>query len=121
MYQQAWPEFSWIQGEDLLDGQSCAVGADGLVTGLGNVWIDPYMTLFRHTQEGRLDLLNEDQKTINQLFELIRVTGGKVGPAIKAATTLLGRSHKWMKLSELTLRDDEIAKVKQVLEHLDLL
>lgn len=39
------------------------------------------------------------QKEIDNLYELIQVTGGKVIPAIKAAAFLLGRSNKWMKIS----------------------
>ncbi|MDA3948318.1 MAG: dihydrodipicolinate synthase family protein [Spirochaeta sp.] len=35
--------FAWIQGEDLLDAPSFALGAPAIVTGLGNVEIAPYV------------------------------------------------------------------------------
>jgi len=38
--------FSWIQGEDYLDGPSFNIGADGVVTGLGNVFIEPYIRMY---------------------------------------------------------------------------
>jgi dihydrodipicolinate synthase/N-acetylneuraminate lyase len=64
--------------------------------------------------------VNEIQKEINNLYELIQVTGGKVIPAIKAAVTLLGRSTKWMKMFSLTLGDEDIEKVKRVIIKLGL-
>jgi len=40
--------------------------------------------------------VNEMQKEIDKLYEIIQITSGKVIPAIKAAVTLLGRRNKWM-------------------------
>ena len=115
------PEFSWIQGDDLLDGPALFVGVDGIVTGLGNVWIDPYIKLYTAKQQGNLAQLNEFQKQINKLYGIIKIVGGKVNPAIKAGTALLGRSQPWMKQVELTLNDREISQVKTVLTELELL
>jgi len=42
-------------------------------------------------------------------------------PAIKAGTALLGRSSKWMKLSSLSLDDEEIRKIEKILTNLGLL
>ncbi len=113
-------DFSWIQGDDLLDAPSLFVGADGIVTGLGNVWIEPYVELFREKQQGNLEKLNEVQKKINKLYGIIDITKGKVIPAIKAGTMLRGRSTQWLKISELTLNSLEIAKVKDILIELGL-
>jgi 4-hydroxy-tetrahydrodipicolinate synthase len=121
IYSELSSEFSWIQGEDLLDGPSLLVGADGLVTGLGNVWIDPYIKLYQAKEQKNFAQLNELQKQINTLYEIINVVGGKVIPAIQAGTMLLGRSQKWMKIADLTLNTGEIAQVKKVLEDLELL
>ena len=121
IYSDTPPNFSWIQGEDLLDGPSLSVGADGLVTGLGNVWIDPYMELYQAKEQGALEKFNDFQKKINALYKVIQVTGGKVIPAIKAGAALLGRSQKWMKMTTLSLNENEILHVKEVLMELELL
>jgi len=112
--------FSWIQGEDYLDGPAFNCGANGIVTGLGNVWIEPYIKMFQAAKARNNSRVNEIQKEINNLYELIQVTGGKVIPAIKAAVTLLGRSTKWMKMLSLTLGDEDIEKVKRVITKLGL-
>jgi 4-hydroxy-tetrahydrodipicolinate synthase len=112
--------FSWIQGEDYLDGPAFNCGANGIVTGLGNVWIEPYIKMFQAAKARNNSRVNEIQKEINNLYELIQVTGGKVIPAIKAAVTLLGRSTKWMKMFSLTLGDEDIEKVKRVIIKLGL-
>jgi len=112
--------FSWIQGEDYLDGPAFNYGANGIVTGLGNVWIEPYIKMFQAAKARNNSRVNEIQKEINNLYELIQVTGGKVIPAIKAAVTLLGRSTKWIKMLSLTLSDEDIEKVKRVIIKLGL-
>jgi len=121
MYAQVTESFSWIQGEDYLDGPSFNCGADGLVTGLGNVFIEPYIQMYKEAKKGNATKVNEMQKKINKLYEIIQISGGKVIPAIKAGVTLLGRSTKWMKLSSLSLDDEEIRKVEKILINLSLL
>ena len=113
--------FSWIQGEDYLDGPAFNYGANGIVTGLGNVWIEPYIKMFQAAKARNNLRVNEMQKEIDNLYELIQVTGGKVIPAIKAAASLLGRSNKWMKISSQTLNEQEVEKVKRVLTNLNLI
>jgi len=113
--------FSWIQGEDYLDGPSFNIGADGIVTGLGNVFIEPYVRMYKEAKKGNYQEVNKIQKKINELYEIIQVTGGKVIPAIKVAAELLGRSTKWMKMGSLTLSEEDIEKVKRVIIKLDLL
>ncbi|GAI97622.1 unnamed protein product, partial [marine sediment metagenome] len=44
--------FSWIQGEDYLDGSALNYGADGMVTGLGNVFIKPYVRMYKEAKKG---------------------------------------------------------------------
>ncbi len=113
--------FSWIQGEDYLDGPSFNIGADGVVTGLGNVFIEPYIQMYKEAKKGNYQEVNEMQKKITELYEMIQISGGKVIPAIKAGVALLGRSTKWMKLSSLSLDDEEIRKVEKILINLGLL
>jgi len=113
--------FSWIQGEDYLDGPALNCGANGIVTGLGNVFIEPYIQMYKEGKKGNATKVNETQKKINELYEIIQVSGGKVIPAIKAGVALLGRSTKWMKMLSLTLGDEDIEKVKRVIIKLGLL
>jgi len=120
IYKLLTESFSWIQGEDYLDGPALNCGADGLVTGLGNVWIEPYIKMYQAARARNNSRINKMQKEIDNLYELIQVTGGKVIPAIKAAVTLLGRSTKWMKMLSLTLGDEDIEKVKRVIIKLGL-
>lgn len=116
------PEFfSWIQGEDYLDGSSFNIGADGVVTGLGNVFIEPYIQMYKEAKKGNYQKVNEMQKKINKLYEIIQVTGGKGIPAIKAGTALLGRSSKWMKITSMSLNDDEVEKIEKILIELNLI
>lgn len=112
--------FSWIQGEDYLDGPSLNSGANGIVTGLGNVFIDPYIQMYEKAKKGNYQKVNKMQKEINELYEIIQITGRKVNPAIKAGVALLGRSTKWMKMLSLTLGDEDTAKVKEILINLGL-
>jgi 4-hydroxy-tetrahydrodipicolinate synthase len=114
-------DFSWIQGEDYLDAPSLLAGAAGIVTGTGNVWIDPYMDAYRAAVAGDIKAVNEAQKRINALCELFQVVGGRVIPGIKAAAYLLGRSNKWMRQNSMTLSKADIDKVRGVLAGLGLL
>jgi len=113
--------FSWIQGEDYLDGPAFNIGADGVVTGLGNVFIEPYVRMYEEAKKENYQEVNEIQKRINELYEIIQLTGGKVIPAIKSGVALLGRSTKWMKMFSLTLGKEDIEKVKRVIIKLGLL
>ena len=121
VYTSVSESFLWIQGEDYLDGPSFNIGADGVVTGLGNVFIEPYIQMYKEAKKGNYQKVNEMQKKINKLYEMIQISGGKVIPAIKAGVALLGRSTKWMRLSSLSLDDEEIRKVEKILINLSLL
>jgi 4-hydroxy-tetrahydrodipicolinate synthase len=112
--------FAWIQGEDSFDAESLILGASGVVTGLGNVWIEPYVRMFRAAQEGDFRGVQKFQKKINRLYKVLQVAGNKTIPAIKAATFLLGRCEKWLKPPLLPLSDEELSRVRKVLADLGL-
>jgi len=114
-------DFVWIQGEDLVDGPSLIIGAHGLVTGLSNILIDPYVKMFDAAKAGNIAEVLECQRTVNKLAEVIFVTGGQVNASIKAAVSLLGRGTKWLRTPSLSLDDGDMAKVKAVLQQLELL
>jgi len=113
-------EFAWIQGEDSLDAKSLVLGTSGVVTGLGNVWIDPYVRMFRAAQEGDFGGAQKFQEKINRLYKVLQVAGNKTIPAIKAAMFLLGRCEKWLKPPLLPLNEEELSRVKKVLADLRL-
>ena len=113
--------FSWIQGEDYLDGSSFNIGADGVVTGLGNVFIEPFVQMCKEAKKGNYQKVNEMQKKINKLYEVVQVTGNKGISAIKTGTALLGRSSKWMKTISMSLNDDEAEKIKKIFIELNLI
>jgi 4-hydroxy-tetrahydrodipicolinate synthase len=113
--------FSWIQGDDYLDGLSLLVGARGIVTGLGNVWIEPYVEMHREAKEDNISKVTKLQGKINRLCEIIERTGGCSTPAIKAACALLGRSTPLMVQRSMTLSEDKIATVEQILKELGLI
>ncbi len=113
--------FVWIQGHDLLDGPSLLLGARGMVTGLSNILVDPYLEMFEAAEKGQVDVVLNCQRKINQLAEVIVVAGGKVNAAIHGAVSLLGRGTKWMRPSSMTLTSEEMDQVKNVLLNLQLL
>jgi len=51
--------FSWIQGEDYLNGLALNCGANGMVTGLGNVWIEPYIKMYQTVKAWNNSRLNK--------------------------------------------------------------
>lgn len=113
--------FSWIQGEDYLDAAAMNIGADGMVTGLGNVYIEPYIEMYQAALSNDLKKVNNMQEKINSIYEIIQVTDIKVIPSIKGALSLIGRSDKWMKMVSKTLSNKEINKVKEILKNMGLL
>jgi 4-hydroxy-tetrahydrodipicolinate synthase len=121
IYSQVPENFSWIQGEDYLDGSALNCGANGMVTGLGNVFIEPYIRMYQAAKKGNYRKVNEMQRKINKLYEIIQVTGGKTIPAIKAGTALLGRSSKWMKTISMSLNNNEVRKIEKILIDFNLL
>jgi len=114
-------DFFWLQGDDRLDGPSLLVGADGMVTGLGNVWIDPYVEMYQAMQSGEISRVNECQAEILKLYEIQRAVDNKGILAIKYATSLLGRCKRWTKMYPMDLDAQEMKKIERVLSELHLL
>ena len=112
--------FALLQGEDYLHADSLRGGASGIVTGLGNIWIEPDLKMYQAAEEGDFPKVRDLQAKINRLYEVIRAGGDRGIPAIKAATSLLGRSEKWLKAPVLPLDEEELSRVKQILADLDL-
>jgi 4-hydroxy-tetrahydrodipicolinate synthase len=113
--------FSWIMGEDYLDGPAMLSGAQGIVTGLSNVWADYHVALVRAAQAGDRQGVMRNHGLVHQLYGIHRVTGGKVIPALKAGAAFLGRSARRMRMPSLTIDEEDAGRVRGVLEGLGIL
>ena len=113
--------FSWIQGIDYLDAAALNAGASGIVTGTGNVMIEPYLEMYSAAKAGDTKKVYEYQKKINALCEVFEVIGKRVIPGIKIAAYLLGRSNKYMRQLSMTPNEADIEKVRGILEKLGLI
>jgi 4-hydroxy-tetrahydrodipicolinate synthase len=112
--------FALLQGEDYLNTDSLMIGCPGIVTGLGNIWIEPYIEMYQAAQKGDFLRVRKIQAKINKLYEVIRTVGDRMVPAIKGATSLLGRSEKWVKAPMLSLEEEELSRVMKILRDLGL-
>jgi 4-hydroxy-tetrahydrodipicolinate synthase len=112
--------FTWIMGEDYLDAEALMIGARGMVTGLGNVWAEPYVEMYRAAERHDLKETLKCQEKINRLYEVIRTARGRGVPAIKAAVSLLGRSEKWLKSPVLPVNDEELLRIERILKDLGI-
>jgi 4-hydroxy-tetrahydrodipicolinate synthase len=111
--------FSWIQGEDYLHGPSLMLGAQGIVTGLGNVFVEDYVAMYRASRQGDWETVKQMQQRINGLYGVIRSCDGRVIPAIKAGASVLGRCEPWMRVRSMTPSKEDLAAVEKVLEGLE--
>lgn len=103
---------AWLQGEDRVDAASFGIGAPGLVTGLGNVTVEPYLSMFKASWAGDQETIKAEQRTINALAGIIADVGGDVIAAIKAGTAVLGRSTPNMRIDAATATAEQIAAVE---------
>ena len=110
--------FVWIQGEDYLDGPSLMIGCHGIVTGLGNARIEPYVRIYRAAQEGDWQTVRECQARINELYGIIRLCGNPIAAA-KAASELAGRGSRWMRQRSQSLTDGQMKEAARILEEFD--
>ena len=110
----------WIQGEDYLDAPSLLLGAPAIVTGMGNVWLEPYVAMYTASQSGDSAGVIDAQRKVNHLLSIIDLAQGKVGSAVKAACALQGRCSPFMRTAPLTLGEAETALVRGVVGDLGL-
>ena len=121
LFQTGKQDFVWIMGNDYLDGDALTLGAKGIVTGLGNVWIVPYLEMFKAAEERDFATVHKIQGKINKLYEVIETVGGRGNPAVKGGVSLLGRCGKWVKAPIMPLDGEELSRVRQILVELDLI
>jgi 4-hydroxy-tetrahydrodipicolinate synthase len=110
--------FVWIQGEDYLDGPSLMAGCHGIVTGLGNARIEPYVRIYKAAREEDWQTVRACQARINVLYGIIRLCGNSIAAA-KAAAELSGRGSRWMRQNSQSLSDGQIREVQRILREFD--
>lgn len=111
------PDFAWIQGEDYLCAPSFICGADGVVSGLSNARVEPYVEMYNAFLANDADKIKACQGKINVLYKIINGAGYKNGnAAIKAATELEGRGSRRMRQKALTLSDEQLKHVARVMD-----
>ena len=111
-------KFSWIQGSDYLDGPSYMVGCSGVVTGLGNARIEPYIDMHQAARHGDWEKVRTCQRRINDLGEIVRLCGNSIA-AIKAATEIAGRGTRWLRQKSQTVTREHYARIEQILDELE--
>ncbi len=110
--------FLWIQGDDSLDCPSLMLGCDGVVTGLGNARIEPYVDMYRAARREEWQTVKECQARINRLRGIIKLCGNSISAA-KAAAELSGRGSRWMRQKSSSLSSDLIEGLAKMLDEFD--
>jgi 4-hydroxy-tetrahydrodipicolinate synthase len=112
-------EFTWIMGEDYLDAGALSIGCDALVSGLGNVRIEPYVAMFEAAKAGRQDEVFNRQYTINRLYDLVKSFHAGMLVSIKAGAAYYGRCSERMKMPGQVLSNEEKKKLEEALKNYD--
>ncbi len=111
-------DFAWFQGEDYLCGPALVCGANGMVSGLANARVEPYVEMFAAHERGDTAAVLRAQARVNRLYEIIHLSG-RGNPAIKGATALAGRGTFAMRVPGQTLDASERDAVARVLADFD--
>lgn len=112
--------FEWIMGEDLLDASALLLGARSIVTGLANIRVEHYITMFKAAEEGNTAKVKECQRIVNQYRSIFSVCPStKANAAVKAGAAYFGRATRRMIMTGLNLTDAEYAGVEKILSGID--
>lgn len=110
--------FSWVQSDDRLMGAAVSLGCSAVVTGLGNVSIEPHVRLINATSQ---DEILQENRRIDSLFDIIRVTGYRTIQAIKFGLAQQGRCKAVTKLGPIAFDKETERAVKSALKREELL
>ncbi len=113
------PGFSWIQGEDYLGGPSLMAGAEGIVSGLSNARIEPYLRMYAAARKGDWARVRAYQSLIDEdLYAIVRLCGNSIS-SVKVASELAGRGSRWMRQASLAVSADQTTRIAEILERYD--
>ncbi|MFG6365229.1 dihydrodipicolinate synthase family protein [Schaedlerella sp.] len=110
--------FAWIQGEDYLCGATLLAGGDGMVSGLSNVRVEPYVEMYRAFLNGDSEKIKACQVRINRLYRLIHLIGNG-NAAIKAAMEYYVRGSRRMQQRSMSISNNQMTEVQRILEDYD--
>lgn len=116
-------DFVVLTGSELVADAVLAMGADGVVPGLGNVDPAGYVSLFTKVREADLEGAREEQERLLRLFAIVNLAPThRVGRssaalgAFKAAMKLRGMiDNAVMAPPQLPLLEEEILEIKKLL------
>ncbi len=106
----------WIQGEDHLAAPSLLAGAHGVVSGLCNIFPEPYLSLYAAVQAGDLKAALDRQLQINCLAGIVEAAGGKVISSIKCALNVLDRCGERSRVESFPLSEENRKRVRAIVE-----
>ncbi|MFI6389824.1 dihydrodipicolinate synthase family protein [Nonomuraea sp. NPDC050547] len=116
------PGFSVLTGSEITVDSALAMGADGVVPGLGNVDPHGYVRLTAAALRGDAAAAREEQERLVRLFQIVRVGGSRMGGssaglgAFKAALCLRGIiDHPTTAPPQTPLNADETGRIGKLL------
>ncbi|MFI6294525.1 dihydrodipicolinate synthase family protein [Nonomuraea sp. NPDC050790] len=120
--------FSVLTGSEITVDSALAMGADGVVPGLGNVDPHGYVRLTAAAARGDAAAAREEQERLVRLFAIVRVGGARMGGssaglgAFKAALCLRGIiDHPTTAPPQIPLNADETGRIGKLLAAAGLL
>lgn len=117
------PDFSLLMGPEELTGESVLFGGDGGVNGGANMFPQLYVDMYNAAASKNIAKLNELQEKImfisNSIYKVGRY-GSSYLKGVKCACSLMGICSDYMALPFQKFNAPERAKVRQVLEQLNI-
>ncbi|HUZ17202.1 MAG TPA: dihydrodipicolinate synthase family protein [Spirochaetia bacterium] len=112
--------FACIQGDDYLNGGALLLGAPAVVTGMGNVRIEPFVRMYAAARQCDIESVRESQLLMFQMGEIFDLVHDTIS-CVKAGLEILGRGSRRMKLPSMTASEAQVEAIRGVLEFLGLL
>ncbi|MBR0333372.1 MAG: dihydrodipicolinate synthase family protein [Bacteroidales bacterium] len=117
------PDFSLLMGPEELTGESVLFGGQGGVNGGANMFPQLYVDMYNAAVDKNITKLNELQEKImfisNSIYKVGRY-GSSYLKGVKCACSLMGICSDYMALPFQKFNEPERAKVRQVLEQLNI-
>jgi 4-hydroxy-tetrahydrodipicolinate synthase len=106
--------FTPIQGDDSLDAAALLFGARMLVSGLANLWLEPYIAMWQASIEGRTEDIRRCQVAIHGMIDALGPLGGPSVPAMKAILALGGGCASATRISRAPFAPGDVASVVEL-------
>lgn len=110
--------FSVLQGDERRLKEALLAGADGLVTGVGNVAIKIFVDLYKSAKEGDIKEVEEQQSRVNRLLEFCRDSWIQ---AIKYGLKLQGICKEYVCRPFCPVDEDTKKRVEDTLKEMKIL